>query len=122
MTTALAHNLLLYGSTGTAISLLALAMQRHHEVVFGRPITHFRKELLRLSGWFVFAAGLLIALSRWDGGISLVAWFAFLSAQAFVVAILVAYARRITLWYVVVSITTMIATAGFSLLFPQGFT
>lgn len=91
--------LCLFGSTGLAVVLLALAMPRHHTRVFGTAGRAGRAGALRLGGWLALAASLLVAMADWSGGIALVAWFALLTAHAFAVSLLIAYRpRAVPVW------------------------
>lgn len=92
---SLLNNILPAASTGTAITLLALSMPRHHETVFGRPAVAARASFWKFSGWLMLAISLLIALSTGRDGIGLVAWFAQLSIQGIFVALLITYVPRL---------------------------
>lgn len=96
------------GLTGAATCFLALAMPRHGVKVFGPPSSRMREQAFRFTGWLLLAASLLVALGTEDGGISLVSWFALLSAQAFAVSMLLAYVPRCVAWW-----TTIMVLATF---------
>jgi|GEM_PF-5367740 len=90
----------LTGLTGIAIGFLAMSMTRHHTTVFGAHDSGSRGSAFRIAGWFFMAASLLVAASTDDGGISVLSWFALLTAHAFAVTMLLTYAPRATPWWV----------------------
>lgn len=106
----LLNNLLPAASTGAAITLLALAMPRHHETVFGRGPGATRGAALKFSGWLLLAVSLLIAMSTGQAaGIGLVVWFAQLSIHGLAIALLITYAPRLAkawtgLWFLLLAL------------------
>lgn len=97
----------LAGLTGPALCFLALAMPRHNLAVFVTQSSPMRGQTLRLSGWFLLAASLLLAVTVSDGGVSLVSWFALLTVQAFAITMILTYAPRLIPWWA--GLTTVIA-------------
>ncbi len=75
---------------------LCLAMERHHEQVFGqRRIAPRLRLLLRLAGWLLLLASPLpcIALAGWGGGSVL--WCGMLTAAALLLTLSLPYAPRL---------------------------
>jgi uncharacterized membrane protein len=65
-----------------AFACLALAMERHQEDLFGRPLDPVVTKALRAAGWMMLVASLVVALRQPLWAVGLVAWFAWLSAGA----------------------------------------
>lgn len=79
--------LALAGFTG-----LCLAMERHHEQVFGsRRIPSGRGRRLRWAGWLLLAASLLPPVLAQGWGFGLVSWAGLLTAAALLLVLLLAY-------------------------------
>lgn len=75
---------------------LCLAMERHHEQVFGqRRIPTGRRQMLRLAGTLLLMASLLpcLAIAGWSTGTVL--WFGLLTAAALSLTLLLPYAPRL---------------------------
>ncbi|WP_295529835.1 DUF3325 domain-containing protein [uncultured Pseudacidovorax sp.] len=76
-------------------ALLAAAMERHQDDLFGRPLPARLTALLRLGGSAALLVGLAAAVQAWGWAVGPVAWFGHLSVAAgAVVLALVAWERR----------------------------
>lgn len=88
--TALSLALAYAGFTG-----LCLAMERHHEQVFGsRRIPPLRGRLLRAAGWLLLALSLAPAVQEAGPALGVVLWAGLLTAAALPLALLLPYAPR----------------------------
>lgn len=99
----------LIGSTGLSITLLAMAMPRHYAVVMDSSASALRTSALRFTGWFMLLASLLIALSHWNGGISLVLWSTLLGCHSFAAALLITYAASLFRLMMAAAATSLVA-------------
>lgn len=78
-----------------AFVLLALAMDRHQQDLFGRELQPGRSRLLRIGGWAALLASLAIAVDAQGWSLGLVAWCGHISLSAgLVILALVAWERR----------------------------
>jgi hypothetical protein len=78
-----------------AFALLALAMDRHQQDLFGRELEPRRSRALRIGGWAALLASLTIAVDAQGWSLGLVAWCGHISLSAGVVILaLVAWERR----------------------------
>ena len=73
---------------------LCLAMDRHHEQVWGRDASALVRRLLRVAGVVLLAGGFATCLGAWGGAIGPVVWVGFLSAGALSLVLLLPYAPR----------------------------
>lgn len=74
---------------------LCLAMERHHEQVFGmRRVPLWRGRLLRGAGWLLLVLSLLAAILSAGWGLGIVLWAGLLTAAALPLAFLLPYAPR----------------------------
>ena len=88
--TALSFALAYAGFTG-----LCLAMERHHEQVFGvRRIPRLRRLGLTGGGWLLLAGSLLLLLIAQGAGAGITLWLGLLTAAALALALLLSYAPR----------------------------
>jgi hypothetical protein len=78
-----------------AFGSLALSMHKHHCNLFGAPPSHARAVAFRAIGWTLLAGSITpcVAASGWSVGTVL--WFGLLTIAALVVALLLAYQRRL---------------------------
>ncbi len=75
---------------------LCLAMERHHEQVFGsRRIPIWRGRFFRSVGWLLLAVSLLPAVLEAGWGLGIVLWAGGLTAAALLLAVLLPYAPRV---------------------------
>jgi len=73
---------------------LCLAMDRHHDQVWGRDASPLVRRLLRIGGIVLLAGGFLLCIGAWGGAIGPVVWVGFLSAGALSLVLLLPYAPR----------------------------
>ncbi|MET0349589.1 MAG: DUF3325 domain-containing protein [Rhizobacter sp.] len=73
---------------------LCLAMDRHHDQVWGRDASALVRRLLRVAGVVLLAGGFLLCIDAWGGAIGPVVWAGFLSAGALSLVLLLPYAPR----------------------------
>lgn len=74
---------------------LCLAMERHHEQVFGvRRIPRLRRLGLTSGGWLLLAGSLLPLLTAQGAGAGITLWLGLLTAAALALALLLSYAPR----------------------------
>lgn len=73
---------------------LCLAMDRHHDQVWGRDASPLLRRLLRIAGTVLLAGGFFLCLGAWGGAIGPVVWVGFLSAGALSLVLLLPYAPR----------------------------
>lgn len=77
-----------------AFALLALAMQRHQEDLFGRALAAGPTRALRAAGWLALLASLAVAVRAQGWSLGLVAWCGHISLSAGLVVLgLVAWDR-----------------------------
>jgi hypothetical protein len=78
-----------------AFALLALAMDRHQQDLFGRELPPGQTRALRAGGWVALLASLAIAVQAQGWSLGLVAWCGHISFGAAVVILaLIAWDRR----------------------------
>lgn len=78
-----------------AFALLALAMDRHQQDLFGRELAPGHTRLLRAGGWVALLASLAIAVQAQGWALGLVAWCGHIGFSAAVVILaLIAWERR----------------------------
>lgn len=79
------------------MTALSLAMDRHHEQLTGRPAASRAGVIAwRSLGSALLAAALWPCIAAWSSGVGLVAWCAWLTAGALLVACTLPYTPRIT--------------------------
>ncbi len=77
---------------------LCLAMERHHEQVFGsRRIPVWRGRLLRIVGWLLLALSLLPVVLETGWAVGIVLWAGLLTAAGVSLAFLLPYAPRMAI-------------------------
>lgn len=77
---------------------LCLAMERHHEQVFGvRRIPRRRRLGLAAGGWLLLAGSLLPLLPTHGAGPGITLWLGLLTAAALMLALLLSYAPRLVI-------------------------
>lgn len=78
-----------------AFGVLALAMERHQESVFGRLLARRSTRCLRLAGWLLLALALFVAIRGQGWGLGLVSYSGHTSlAAGLVLGVLIARERR----------------------------
>ncbi len=78
-----------------AFALLALAMDRHQQDLFGRELAVEPTHVLRVGGWAALVASLAIAVHARGWSLGLVAWCGHISLSAgLVILVLIAWGRR----------------------------
>lgn len=78
-----------------AFALLALAMARHQQDLFGRELAARPTRALRVGGWGALVASLTIAIHTQGWSLGLVAWCGHISLGAGLVTLaLIAWERR----------------------------
>ena len=78
-----------------AFALLALAMDRHQQDLFGRELAAGPTRALRISGWAGLLASLAIAVKGQGWSLGLVGWCGHISLGAgLVILMLIAWERR----------------------------
>lgn len=84
---------------------LCLAMERHHEQVFGvRRIPPRRRHGLAWGGWLLLAASLLPVSLAHGAGPGITLWTGLLTAAALMLALLLSYAPRLVIAPAVVAL------------------
>jgi hypothetical protein len=73
---------------------LCLAMDRHHDQVWGRDASPLMRRLLRMAAIVLLTGGFLLCLGAWGGAIGPVVWVGFLSAGALSLVLLLPFAPR----------------------------
>jgi hypothetical protein len=74
---------------------LCLAMERHHEQVFGqRRVPKRRRHTLRVLGWLLLIASPAPCISVLSWGVGSVLWCGLLTAAVLPLTLLLAYAPR----------------------------
>ena len=80
-----------------AFALLALAMDRPQQTLFGRELAAGRTRALRIGGWVALIASLAIAVKAQGWALGLVAWCGHIGLGAgLVILALIAWDRRRT--------------------------
>ncbi|MBP0494966.1 DUF3325 domain-containing protein [Roseomonas indoligenes] len=88
--TTLALALAYAGFTG-----LCLAMERHHEQVFGtRRVPPMRGSLFRGAGWLLLVISLLVSVLGAGPVLGILLWAGLLTAAALLLALLLAFTPR----------------------------
>ena len=96
---------------------LCLAMERHHEQVFGvRRIPRLRRLGLTAGGWLLLAGSLLPLLPAQGAGPGITLWLGLLTAAALVLALLLSYAPRRVPAVTLAFATLAFATLAFAVL------
>lgn len=80
--------------TYAGLTMLALAMARHHRTVFRRDLTPHRRRILRAAGWLFLALSVTAAFRTHGAEIGAVAWFALAAGTGFALTLLLAYVPR----------------------------
>jgi hypothetical protein len=74
-----------------AFSALSLAMNRHHQQVFGRAVTPRRQTLLRIGGALLLLLALPPAIRGWGLSVGLAVWCVQLTLAAQAQLLLLTY-------------------------------
>lgn len=80
------------------MALLCLAMDRHHQQVWGREPSPRLRLGLRASAALLLALALLPCVAAWSATVGIVLWLGFLSAGVLPLVFLLPYAPRATAW------------------------
>lgn len=89
------NHLLVFLLALAAFAALALAMERHQQDLFGRELRGSATRNLRIAGWLLLFAALLLAVAGQGWNFGLVAYSGHTSAAAgMVFAALLAWNRR----------------------------
>lgn len=75
-------HIVVLGMLLTGFACLSLSMARHQAEVFTRPLSLFQSRLLRGVGFFLIAAGHLVASDALGGALGAVAWFGSMTLAA----------------------------------------
>jgi Protein of unknown function (DUF3325) len=90
---------------------VCLAMERHHDLVWGHPPTRRTATSLRVLGFALLAAAAAPSLATLDGSTGIVAWFGYLTVAALTLIFLLPYAPRVAVGLAAVSpLATALAT------------
>lgn len=84
--------------TYAGMALLCLAMDRHHQQVWGSEPSRGQRLGLRSGGALLLALALLPCVAAWSATVGVVLWLGFLSAGALPLVFLLPYAPRATAW------------------------
>ncbi|MDX3895866.1 MULTISPECIES: DUF3325 domain-containing protein [Pusillimonas] len=88
------------------LTLLALAMERHHEQVFGDRPARVGPAVLKAAGWLLLILATLPPIARYGPSIGLAVWVGELTIAALAVMLLHTYSPRL--------IPPLLAAAAFS--------
>ncbi|NHZ91832.1 DUF3325 family protein [Massilia sp. CCM 8733] len=80
------------------MTLLCLAMDRHHQQAWGREPSRRQRVGLRGGGALLLALALPPCVAAWSATVGIVLWLGFLSAGALPLVFLLPYAPRATAW------------------------
>jgi hypothetical protein len=95
---------------------LCLAMERHHEHVFGRRrIPSLRRRVLQITGWLLLAVSLVPCFAVAGWGVGGVLWCGLLTAAALPLAILLAFRPRAVIPLALVSLPLGLLASAFDL-------
>ncbi|RSZ55267.1 DUF3325 domain-containing protein [Massilia atriviolacea] len=78
------------------MALLCLAMDRHHQQVWGREPSRRQRLGLQGGGSVLLALALLPCVAAWSATVGVVLWLGFLSAGVLPLVFLLPYAPRAT--------------------------
>jgi len=91
-----------------AFSALSLAMNRHHQQVFGRAVTPRRQTLLRAAGALLLVLAIPPAVKGWGLSVGLAVWCVQLTLAAQAQLLLLTYRP---LWTVPATVASGLACA-----------
>lgn len=77
-----------FGALGAAIAAMtcfALAMDRHHERVYGHAVADRAARMLRVTGWMLLALSIVPCVRGWGASIGAVVWVGCVCAAALAV-------------------------------------
>lgn len=80
------------------MAFLCLAMERHHQQVWGREPSRGQRLGLRGGGALLLSLALLPCVAAWSATVGVVLWLGFLSAGALPLVFALPYAPRATAW------------------------
>ena len=72
---------------------LALSLPKHWRDIFAMNLEPSLKWVLRIAGWGLLAAALVLCIVRWHAAIGIFAWAGTLTVSALLIALLLAYGR-----------------------------
>jgi hypothetical protein len=99
------------------MALLCLAMDRHHQQVWGREPSPGQRLGLRGAGALLLALALVPCVAAWSASVGGVLWLGFLSAAVLPLVFMLPYAPRATAWSaLLLAPLSLLALAGLAAL------
>ncbi len=86
------------GLAYAGMALLCLAMDRHHQQVWGREPSRRQRAAMQGGGALLLTLALLPCVAAWSATVGVVLWLGFLSAGVLPLVFLLPYAPRATAW------------------------